>query len=516
MKRTKYTSTLVAFALCFSLLMNALPHGAHANSSRIEETFDLGEIVEAPADATAYVSLGEAGSCILASGAKAKLATYANGSNPNARTTLVASVIEGDVIVRLEPQARALVKAGNSIFSPGKGSLFHAGIKDGAPFLSELGDWGIKIPMSVLLPDLGNWTLQTPLASFLKLPELRAEASAPVFALPKTRQLNFSASAQAIGRIESVGAIKINQLSVARQSLLWGSELIQAPDDASARALFDGLAQVTLTSGSQARLMTPTVGGVNGSRVLSASLISGDLTVQLDASTAGYAEVAGSTFLAARGSRFRAMLVEGHAVFEVVEGAGFEKGDWSMALPQADSDLLKIITQTPTQQPLQAGQRRYLVRPVGLNSNLVVRARSTRQIQVRVTDEDDRPVNGVPIIFSLGSQSGSSIGTLGAVGAAASGSNDRVFTDAQGVATVSFTAADVPTTGSITATVEGTNYSWVGQINLIKVTVGFWSPQNAVPVLVTAGAAAAIGTIKAATKDDKVPIQPIGSTIIKP
>ncbi len=516
MKRTKFNSALAVFALCFSLLINALPHGVRANSSRIVEAFDLGEIVEAPADSTAYVSLGEAGSVVLASGAKARLATYANGANPNGRTAVVASVIQGDVVVRLEPLARAYVKVGNSIFSPGTGSLFHAGINDGAPFLSELGDWGIKIPTRVLIPDLGKWTLRTPLASILNLPELRAETALSPASSSKPRQLNFSASEQSIGRVESVGTIKINQLSVSRQSLLRGSELIQAPDDANARATFDGIAQVILASGSQARLMTPTVGGVNGNRVLAASLLSGSLVIQLDASTAGYAEVAGSTFLAARGTRFRAMLVEGHAVFEVVEGAGFEKGEWALALPQSAAELLKTITQTPTQQPLQVGQRRYLVRPVGLNSNLVVRARSTRQIQVRVTDEDDRPVTGVPIIFSLGSQGGSSIGTIGAVGATASGSNDRVFTDAQGVASVSFTAADVPTTGSITATVEGTNYSWVGQINLIKVTVGFWSPQNAVPVLVTAGAAAAIGTIKAATKDDKVPIQPIGSTIIKP
>jgi hypothetical protein len=325
--------------------------------------------------------------------------------------------------------------------------------------------------------------------------------------------LNFTASAKPIGRVESLGTIKINQTSAARGGLLWGSELIQAPGGSSARATLDGIAQVILTGGSQARLMTPTLGQRNDRRILAASLISGSMVVQLNPAVAGCAEVAGATFLAGRGARFRAMLVEGHAVFEIVEGIGFEKGEWALASPESFSKLIASIV--PQQQSgAQAAARRYLVRPVGLNSNLVVRARSVRQIQVRVTDEDDRPVKGVPIIFLLGSSGGGSLGTLGTVAAASDSS--RTFTNDAGIASVSFTAADVATTGSITATVEGTSASWVGQISLIKVAPGFWAPQNAVPVLATAAAAVTIGTIKAATKEDIFPVKPVGETIIKP
>ena len=104
--------------------------------------------------------------------------------------------------------------------------------------------------------------------------------------------------------------------------------------------------------------------------------------------------------------------------------------------------------------------------------------------------------------------------TLGAFAAGAA--TARVFSDAQGIATTEFNAGPEAAAGAISATVEGTNFSWVGQINLIKVTPGFWAPQNMVPVMVTAATAVTIGIVKAATKDDPVPIQPTGSTIIKP
>lgn len=507
MKSLKISATVSISITCLSLLSYGwiFSAPASANFAPVYESFEAGELIEAPTDGTVSVSLGGIGSALLASGAQVRLLTT--------DSVLVASVLRGDLIVKLQSQSRALIKAGDTLFSPARGSLFHTGLRDGKAFIDNSDDLRDR------LPELGNWVIKVPSLESTKPPAARSEKTPPISSpaglLSSRRTLSLAAASKPIGRIESVGPVKINLNSTSHGSLLWGSELIQAPEGASARATLDGIAQVTLSSGSHARLATPTLSGPQASRVLAASLIKGNLVVQLSPAAAGVAEAAGATFLAARGARFRVMIIEGRAIFEMVEGVGFEKGEWPWASSQPLTELIKGITQTIAQDPTaQAIPRRYLVRPVGLNSNLVVRARSARQIQVRVTDENDRPVKGVPIIFLLDSSGGGSIGSLGPLATASSSA--RVFTDDAGIASVSFTAADAAVTGSISATVEGTNYSWVGQINLLKVSPGFWAPHNAVPVLATAAAAVTVGTIKAATKDDKLPVKPVGQPIIKP
>lgn len=498
MKRAKFNQTVAISVLCISLLANFWLPQRSAGKTRGFEAFDAGELIEAPLDGTVHVSLGGVGSALLASGTKVRLATMNDSA-------LVATVISGDLIVKLQPQSRAFIKAGESMFSTSRGALFHAGLREGKAFVDASDTLRDRIS------EMGNWAIS--------LPRLESEKPSTPVSQPTPQRMSFKASAQPIGRVESLGLVKINQTSAVRGGLLWGSELIQAPEGSSARATLDGIAQVTLTGGSQARLLTPAIGQRNDVRVLAASLVSGSVVVQLNPTVAGIADAAGATFLAGKGSRFRVMLVEGRAVFEMVEGVGFEKGEWTLGSADSFSKLLASIAPQQPQQPgAPLAARRYIVRPVGLNSNLVVRARSVRQIQVRVTDEDDRPVKGVPIIFSLGAaSSGGALGTLGAIGAAAAAADtSRTFTNDAGIASVSFTAAAEAASGSISATVEGTNFSWVGQINLIKVAPGFWSPQNAVPVLTTAAAAAVIGTIKAATKEDILPAKPIGETIIKP
>ncbi|MBL8171919.1 MAG: hypothetical protein JNJ50_27410, partial [Acidobacteria bacterium] len=85
-----------------------------------------------------------------------------------------------------------------------------------------------------------------------------------------------------------------------------------------------------------------------------------------------------------------------------------------------------------------------------------------------------------------------------------------------GIARVTFVAGAEVAVGAITATVEGTTASWVGQISLMKFVSGFWTPQNAIPVFATVAAAAAIGVTKVVTKDDSLPIKAKGGPVIKP
>ena len=474
-----------------------------------------GEVIEAPADASAFVAIGGVGHLLLSSGAKVRLISYLEAtteSNSRPRSVLAASVISGDMIVKLHQQAAAFVQAGDSTLVSAQGSYFHAGVHDGVGIfdaservMMRLNSWAVRAPNLTL--ELGNWAIKVPeeiggsrSATEIKAAQNRGEELKPL-------RLDYKASARPIGRVESLGAMVINTKLNRNSELLWGNELIQAPEGINAIATLDTIGQVTLVGGSQARLMAMTVKGEKRKPVLNASLLNGTAVFKLDPDASAYVQAAGSKYVAARGSRFRVMIIEGRALIDNASSVVGEIGDWRLS---GLSTLTEIVPQTGQ----QAAARRYLIRPVGLNSNLVVKARATRQIQVRVTDEDDKPVTGAPIIFSLGSSGAGGIGVLG-TGAAAS-TTAKVFTDAQGIASVNYTAGTDAGSGTVTANVEGTDATWVGSISVLKVVPGFWSAQNAIPVIATAAAAAAAAAAVSASKDDKLPVTATGATIIRP
>jgi hypothetical protein len=464
------------------------------------------EVIEAPAGSTVYISLGGAGHALLASGARAKFAIATPRASQTPNSLLAADVISGDVIIKLQPQAGALVRAAGTSFVARRGAYFHAAVKDGKAVFdasenveSKLGNWAIKVPGDMLASEK---SIEGSIGSIAKTAVREKQ--------PQPLRLNLVASVKPIGSVESLSAFTLDSRLSHSGSLLWGNELIQAPAGMSARASLERIGDVTLNRGSQARLTATTVNGQPQNRVLAASLLDGGMVVKLLPGVSACVKASGSTFVAARGSRFRVMIVEGRALIDSASGDVLNLGDWHLAVPSSFPEL----TRPPGQVGAQAAQRQYLIRPVGLSSNLVVKARSTRQIQVRVTDENDRPIPDVPVIFLLSSSGGKSIGALGS--AAAASTNAKVFTDASGIATVDYRAGDEATTGTISATVEGTNATWVGQISLLKVVPGFWAPQNAIPIIATAAAGVAIGVTKAVTKDEPLPVRASGPSVIRP
>jgi hypothetical protein len=135
----------------------------------------------------------------------------------------------------------------------------------------------------------------------------------------------------------------------------------------------------------------------------------------------------------------------------------------------------------------RAPQRSYRIRPVGLGSTISVVARSTRQLQVQVTDENDKPVPDLPVVFMLAT---SSLGTLAirknsatdfrpvlfygpeansAYSLEADEIKLRTFSDAQGKASVRFIAGSSLGAVKISATVEGTSVSWGSEIIVIDI-----------------------------------------------
>jgi hypothetical protein len=250
-------------------------------------------------------------------------------------------------------------------------------------------------------------------------------ASATIGDDEKPIRLFARAESGPIGRVVSTGVAKINGRLASQDQLIWGGEMLQAPPNRSVHISLDSVGKVILKPGAMAKFTVTskkTDETYTGS-VLIASLVTGNVVVTLGEDAEAYVEASGSAINASRGASF-------------LVGAG-EEG----AVIDAFSGTVTSGVQTP--------QGRYTIRPVGGRANVSVRLRQTRDIQVQVTDENDRPVPDIPIIFSVG-------GTGAALGTGAS--TVTVTTNALGVATTTVTGTSTGAS-SVTATVAGTNVS---------------------------------------------------------
>ncbi|MBI4854933.1 MAG: Ig-like domain-containing protein [Acidobacteria bacterium] len=251
-----------------------------------------------------------------------------------------------------------------------------------------------------------------------------------------------------IGTIEAFGKISVNGQVANQKSTFNSGDYLQTGNYATATLSIDSSGKVILGQNTSVYFAVSKILENNGTEkpILIATLVKGSLNVRLNNQSQAYVESGGLIFTAEAGTSFRASNYNGQ--LEVLGDVNFQNN------------------------------RQYIVRPVEVGATLSVKARSTRQIQIQVTDENDRPVPDVPIIFTLGSQLGKF------------GSTNATTTNSQGIASINFTAGNSPGTTSITATVKDTNYSWTGEISVFK--AGFWSTRN--KVLVTTAAIAA-GTL---------------------
>jgi type 1 fimbria pilin len=218
-----------------------------------------------------------------------------------------------------------------------------------------------------------------------------------------------------------------------------------------------------------------------------ASLSNGSMTVKLNTTAGAYVEAGGSRFTAAAASHFHIEVNDGEVTLNTISG-----------------------TVSVDQQP--AGQTRYILRPpAGQGNALSVSARSTRQVQIHVTDEHDRPVPDLPILFALDN---GCLGTLG-VGIGA-GLLFKGKTDKRGIAAVPWVTGAAKCAGTIVAKVEGTDAAYTYRVQVR--TTGFFTTQNT--LLVAAGAAAAgvgVGVAVANSGgNSREPITPVPPPGIKP
>jgi hypothetical protein len=306
----------------------------------------------------------------------------------------------------------------------------------------------------------------------------------------------------ATARFGPIGALKLNSLSGAAVAIdgriaqgetpIWGGELIKVRADRTVRIGLDSIGQVTLAQGAMVRLATARAYADDaGYQVLVASLVAGSLNVTLDAGAGAYVEAGRSAFTASRGARFSVSVQEGRASLSTV--AGVVRVQDQAALPQDIN--IRLVDD--------------LGRPVASGSQFSVRARSTRQIQVQVTDKNDKPLPDLPVLFSLGNPC---LGTLG-VGALA-GLTLLQKTDNRGIAAVPLVAGAAKCAASIIAKVEGTNASLTIQTT-VQPQAQFFNTQNS--LIMAAAAAAGIGVYAATSgSETKEPITPVPPPGVRP
>ena len=280
----------------------------------------------------------------------------------------------------------------------------------------------------------------------------------------------------------------INDRIAQADSPIWGGELVTALSDREVQVSLDGIGQVTLSKRAAVRFATSRAALEDISReVLVATLVQGAIAVRLDAKSGAYVEAPGSTLVAAPGARFNVDVHEGRATLKKL--AGLVR---SQDQPVPQDINIRIVDE--------------LGRPVSSGSQLSVRARSTRQIQVQVTDKNDKPLPDLPVLFSLGDPC---LGSLG-LGVAAGG-DFRQKTDKRGIAAVPLVAGAARCAGSIIAKVEGTNAS-VTIHTTVKPQARFWNTQNTVIVSALVAAGVTIGLV-VANSGSTPPIQGGGTTV---
>ena len=303
-------------------------------------------------------------------------------------------------------------------------------------------------------------------------------------------------------RFGPIGSIKLNLLTAGDVSVdgrrsqgettIWGGELIRVLDDRRVRVAFDSLGEVMLSRGATVRFTagrgTRNDGGYD---VLIASLEQGSLDLKLNRDAGAHIEAAGSTFTAEPGASF---------------GVGVRDARASLIRLAGDVS----VQDQPVPQDVKIRLVDELGRPVSSGSQLSVRARSTRQVQVQVTDQNDKPLPDLPVLFSLGNPC---LGSLG-LGVAAAASF-RQKTDKRGIAAVPFVAGAAKCAASILIKVEGTNASVSVQTSVVQ-SKGFLNTQNTLIIVGVAAAAGIAAGLVVANSGSSEPIRAVPPPNLKP
>ena len=473
-----------------------------------------GELLQAPADASAAVTLEALGQVKLSSGSLVRLSaasnTTGNTTGEQAKRMLVAAVYNGQIELELQPGASAYLEAAGKAWLASGNTKLTVGVREGAATLEtatglagEMGSFAINMPALHTSTPVVQPVSVAERASLLRSIKLATGS--------ETRgavKLYSNHKAGMIGMVESGGTVKINGREARRQELLWDGEIVQAPANAGAQLSLAGLGQVQLTKGSVVKLTTASASNAN--RVLTASVLQGEINVKLQPEIAAYVETNGKSFAADAGARFRVNGRDGNSVVEVFAGSVREIGSWNVEL---STDVMEQASQR------NAGPRQYNIRPLTSGEKAVgylmnVKAQSTQTLRFLVTDMTGKAVAGVPVVFTLNVADGQPVGMLGT--GVEAGKYFETKTDTQGIAVVPFNAGSATGSTSLSAAVRGTNSANANVVVVDDDDDKFWTKRNAIPVFTTAAAAIVAGIVIYHTREERLPIQGTGPTQIVP
>ncbi len=502
------------------------------------------ELVQASSDARiVFGALGEvkigAGSSLQLKMENAKLHEAAGTQAFN------AALLGGEMNVKLQAESGAMVNSSNSEFTASRGADFkvnlqagHASIQAGrgtvlanaysspakptdnkaltstttkkdVQYLAVkkmerlIGSFQIKAPQVVLAEasrrEQAMQDLNAKKASFMR--SLSLTTSGAFYGSTRTERSPLISSARIIGASESLSGILINgKLSTGRESL-WGGEILEAPKNSGARLTFDSLAQVSLNSGAKAKVSIEKTGDQSATRVLAAQLLTGNVNIKFDHEASGYVRAGDSVMAASRGANFRVEMREGNGAMDVSSGSVMVIGDWRVIAPA-------VIKDSKTGK-IGFDAKSYSIKPTNLNSMFNVAVKGSRELAMRVTDENNKPVSEAAVKFTLE-------GT-GLLGSSMFGTNTaEVLTDKQGIAKVVYHAGTAAGTATVNAEVQGTNAKAATRANVTQQDEKFASWHGGLPAVIVAAAAIGIGAGVWATRQDRLPIKGTGDAVVVP
>ncbi|MBS1812505.1 MAG: hypothetical protein JST84_30340 [Acidobacteria bacterium] len=462
-----------------------------------------------------------------------------------------ANLLAGEMSVALRNEAGALVNSVDSEFTASKGSSFKVDLKQGrAMILTGNGTVLANANSSSAKPFeggtaattttkkdsqflaakkleklIGNFKLSVPPAvvteaarreramddlnqrrnAFMR--SISLTSSNAFFADRSARPTNVTTAslARSIGAAESLHGMLVNGRLTSGREMLWGGEIVEAPRGSGARLAFTSIGQVVLNSGAKAKLTTEVVGATTSlqstQKVLAAQLLSGDLQVRFDPQASGYVRAGDAVMAATRGANFRVEMREGNGAVDVMNGSVMVIGNWPLLAPPVIKDV---------DGKTRFDVKSYHIRPANLSGTINIGTKQSYPIQMRVTDQNNRPVADVPVRFSV-----QGTGTLGNVVIGLT--STEVRTDARGIASVPYNAASVVGSSTVTAEIPGTNATTTTTANVTTQQPSFNSWQGGLPAIITLAAAIGIGASLYATRGNRSPtITGKGDALIVP
>lgn len=500
------------------------------------------EVVQATAGAR--IVFGALGEVRLSPGASVQLKMEnARLHEAAGSQAFAANLLAGEMSVKLRNESGALVNAVDSEFTASKGASFKVDLQQGrAMILTSNG----TILVNTNAPDtkpfedkpavstttkkdsqymaakkleklLGSFKLSVPKVVVAEaarrekaMEDLNQRRHAFMRSISVTSSNAFfaertatptTALARSIGAAESIHGVLVNGRLTSGRETLWGGEIVEAPRGSGARLSFNSIGQVVLNSGAKAKLTTESVGLARTQRVLAAQLLSGNVQVRFDPQASGYVRAGDSVLAASRGANFRVEMREGNGAVDVKSGSVMVVGNWPLLAPPVMKDADgKARLETKT----------YQLRPVNLASTISVAVNKSHPLQMRVTDERNRPVADMPVRFTVNGN-----GTLGT--AVLGLSSVEVRTDARGMAWVPYNAPANVGTSTVTAEVPGTSATTTTKANVTAQEPPFNSWQGALPAVITLGAAIGLGlSLYVVNGDRKQTITGKGDALIVP